>query len=124
MLSVSSQSLDRPLILGDNLGCLLVVLAVFVPSYILITESSFKFFQRETSQTMSSFPYVGLDEIKNDKIGTLKALFAEFIGTGILVKFRKDILYSMDHSKGLDLYSKDKHFIKIKSCKTGLNVLI
>ena len=40
---------------------------------------------------MSSFPYVGLDEIKNDKIGTLKALFAEFIGTGILVKLR-DIL--------------------------------
>ena len=75
---------------------------------------------------MTSFPYVGLDEVKNDKIGTLKALFAEFIGTGILVKFRKDtnILLSMDHSKGLDLYSKDKHFIKIKSCKTGLNNLI
>ena len=38
---------------------------------------------------MSSFPYVGLDEIKNDKIGTLKALFAEFIGTGILVRLKK-----------------------------------
>ena len=37
---------------------------------------------------MSSFPYVGLDEVKNDKVGTLKALFAEFIGTGILVKLR------------------------------------
>ena len=35
---------------------------------------------------MSSFPYIGLDEVKNDKVGTLKALFAEFIGTGILVK--------------------------------------
>ena len=42
---------------------------------------------------MSSFPYVGLDEIKNDKIGTLKALFAEFIGTGILVK----IIDNFDH---------------------------
>ena len=40
---------------------------------------------------MSSFPYVGLDEIKNDKIGTLKALFAEFIGTGILVIFEISI---------------------------------
>ena len=45
-----------------------------------------KIIQIKTSQTMSAFPYVGLDEIKNDKIGTLKALFAEFIGTGILVK--------------------------------------
>jgi len=34
---------------------------------------------------MSTLPYVGLDEIKNDKIGTAKALFSEFIGTGLLV---------------------------------------
>ena len=34
---------------------------------------------------MTSLPYVGLDEISKDKIGTLKALFAEFLGTGLLV---------------------------------------
>ena len=45
--------------------------------------------QNSSDITMSSFPYVGLDEIKNDKIGTLKALFAEFIGTGILVRLKK-----------------------------------
>ena len=38
---------------------------------------------------MSTLPYVGLDEIKNDKIGTAKALFSEFIGTGLLVNIRK-----------------------------------
>lgn len=47
--------------------------------------------QNRSDITMSSFPYVGLDEIKNDKIGTLKALFAEFIGTGILVIFEISI---------------------------------
>ena len=34
---------------------------------------------------MLTLPYVGLDEINNARIGTLKALFAEFLGTGLLV---------------------------------------
>ena len=45
---------------------------------------------------MTSLPYVGLDEINNDKIGTLKALFAECLGTGLLVKnenSQSEILY-------------------------------
>ena len=121
MLSVSSQLLDRPLILGDNLGCLLVVLTVFVLSYILITELSFKFFQRETSQTMSSFPYVGLDEIKNDKIGTLKALFAEFIGTGILVKLR-DIL--VIEKRKIYCYEWIIRRVWIWTCNIKINILL
>ena len=81
MLSVSSQSLDRPLILGHPRT---LASALYLTRVIIIVNCSR---QIRTTNTMSSFPYVGLDEIKNDKIGTLKALFAEFIGTGILVKF-------------------------------------
>ena len=66
--------------------------------------------QNRSDITMSSFPYVGLDEIKNDKIGTLKALFAEFIGTGILVIFEIDIIVLACRY--------DQHLIKFS--KTGL----
>ena len=57
---------------------------------------------------MSSFPYVGLDEVKNDKIRTLKALFAEFIGTGILVRLKK-IQIIMD---GVDYLSSTSYYVK------------
>ena len=47
---------------------------------------------------MLTLPYVGLDEINNARIGTLKALFAEFLGTGLLVniwiKSRQNSVYS------------------------------
>ena len=37
---------------------------------------------------MSGFmPYVGLDEVTKDKVGTAKALIAECLGTLLLVKF-------------------------------------
>ena len=37
---------------------------------------------------MPALPYVGLDEIKNDVKGTIKALVAEFLGTALLVRIR------------------------------------
>ena len=37
---------------------------------------------------MPALPYVGLDEIKNDVKGTIKALVAELLGTALLVRIR------------------------------------
>lgn len=44
---------------------------------------------------MSGFmPYIGLDEVTKDKVGTAKALIAECLGTLLLVKITS--LHSKD----------------------------
>ena len=50
-----------------------------------LSSSSLCFRLKKESENMPDLPYVGLDEIKNDPKGFGKALFAEFLGTALLV---------------------------------------
>jgi len=65
---------------------------------------------------MPALPYVGLDEIKNDVKGTIKALVAEFLGTALLVLIACGSCMSGDQKDSDVQLSDQANIVRIALC--------
>merc|ERR1712107_383942 len=66
--------------------------------------------------TMPALPYVGLDEIKNDVKGTIRALVAEFLGTALLVLIACGSCMSGDQKDSDVQLSDQANIVRIALC--------